>query len=90
MATRSYCTFAATDAAPVSVNVQLLVSFPLLEQAPDQIASRPFEIVSVTDVPVVNDAVWLFGTSTLIPAGLEITRSPERPLAFTVNAVVVV
>src|SRR6267143_62710 len=88
MATRSYCTFAATDAAPVSVSVQLLVSFPLLEQAPDQIASRPFETVSVIDVPIVNGADPVLPTATLIPTGLDVTLSPLRPVAVTVSVAV--
>jgi hypothetical protein len=74
-----------TDAAPVSVNVHVFVSFPSLEQAPDQTASRPFETLSVIDVPVANDAEPVLPTATLIPAGLEVTRSPLRPLAVTVS-----
>jgi len=79
---------AVTDAAAVSVNVQLLALFPPLEHAPDQIASRPFEIVSVIDVPVVNGADPVLPTATLIPAGLEVTRSPLRPVAVTVSVAV--
>jgi len=82
---RPHCTLAVTDAAPVSVNVQLFALFPPLEHAPDQIPSRPFEIVSVIDVPVVNGADPLLPTATLIPAGLEVTRSPLRPVAVTVR-----
>jgi hypothetical protein len=74
-----------TDAAPVRVNVHVFVSFPPLEQAPDQTASRPFETLSVIDVPVANDAEPVLPTATLIPAGLEVTRSPLRPLAVTVS-----
>jgi len=33
-----YCTLALTDAAPFNVKVQLALLFPLLEQAPDQMA----------------------------------------------------
>jgi len=76
---------AVTVAAPVSVNVQLLALLPPLEQAPDQMASRPFETVSVIDVPVANDADPVLPTATLIPAGLEVTRSPLRPVAVTVS-----
>jgi hypothetical protein len=47
---------AVTVAVPVSVNVHVFALFPPLEQAPDQIPSRPLEIVSVIDVPVVNGA----------------------------------
>jgi hypothetical protein len=81
----SHCTLAVTDAAPVNVNVQVFVLLPPLEQAPDQIASRPFETLSVMDVPVVNDADPVLPTATLIPAGLDVTRSPLRPLAVTVS-----
>jgi len=72
-------------AAPVSVNVHVFVLFPPLEQTPDQIASRPFETLSVIDVPVANDADPVLPTATLIPAGLDVTRSPLRPLAVTVS-----
>lgn len=58
---------------------------PPLEHAPDQTASRPFETVSVIDVPVVNDADPVLPTATLMPAGLEVTRSPFLPVAVTVN-----
>jgi len=43
-----YCTLALTDALPVRINVQLAFFAPLLEQAPDQIACRPLETLSVT------------------------------------------
>ena len=49
-------------------------------------ASRPSETLSVIDVPVANDAEPLLPVATLIPAGLDVTRSPLRPLAVTVNA----
>ena len=61
---------------------------PPLEHAPDQTASRPFETVSVIDVPVVNDADPVLPTATLMPAGLEVTRSPFLPVAVTVNVAV--
>jgi hypothetical protein len=51
---RFHFTLAVTDAAPVSVNVQVFVLLPPLEQAPDQIASRPFETLSLIDVPVAR------------------------------------
>src|SRR5439155_18089933 len=70
------------------VNVHDFVLFPALEHAPDQIPSRPFEIVSVIDVPVVNGADPVPPTATLIPAGLEVTRSPLRPVAVTVSVAV--
>lgn len=67
------------------MKVHVFRLLPLLEQAPDQIASRPFETVSVIDVPVVNDAEPELPTGTLIPAGLDVMRSPLRPVADTVN-----
>jgi hypothetical protein len=77
-------------AAPVSVNVHVFVLFPPLEQAPDQMASRPFVTLSVIAVPVANDADPLLPTATLIPAGLDEIRSPLRPVAVTVRVAVVV
>ena len=65
------------------VNVQVFALLPPLEQAPDQITSRPFDAVSVIEVPVVNDAEPVLPTATLIPAGLEVMRSPLRPVAVT-------
>ena len=73
---------------PVSVNVQFFALLPPLEQAPDQMASRPFETVSVIDIPVVNDADPVLPTKTLIPTGVEVTRSPLRPVAVTVSVAV--
>jgi hypothetical protein len=78
-------TLAVTDATPVIVNVQLFALFPPLEQAPDQIASRPLETFSVIAVPVVNDADVVLPTGTSIPAGLDVTRDPLRPVAVTVS-----
>ena len=69
----SYCTFACTLALPDSVNVQELRLLPPLEQAPDQIAERPPETVSVTD-PVGSVAEPLLPTVTLMPAGFDVTR----------------
>ena len=77
---------AVTAAAPASVNVQVFALFPPLEQAPVQMASRPFETVSVIDVPVANEADPLPPTATLIPAGVEVMFSPLRPVAVTVSA----
>jgi len=51
-------------------------------------ASRPFETVSVIEVPVVNDADPVLPTATLIPAGVEVTLSPVRPVAVTVSVAV--
>ncbi len=73
------------EAAAFSVRVQLFVLFPPLEHAPDQIASRSLLTVSVTAVPVVKLALPVVPTLTLSPAGLEVTRSPERPVAVTVS-----
>ena len=47
---------AVTVALPPSVKVQVLVLFPPLEQAPDQMASRSLVTRRVIAVPVVNDA----------------------------------
>src|SRR5262245_52259648 len=76
-----YRTFAATEALPPRVKVQLRAL--ALEHAPDQLASR--EAVSVTDVPVANVAVPLLPTATLMPAGEDVMRSPLRPVADTVS-----
>lgn len=65
--------------------MQLFALLPLLEQAPDQIASRPFDTVNVIEVPVANEADPVDPTATLIPAGLEVMRSPLRPVAVTVS-----
>ena len=83
-----HCTFAVTVAAAVSVNVQLFVLPPPLEQAPDQIPSRPFDTLRVTLVPDANDALPLVPVLTLIPAGDDVTRSPLRPVAVTVSVTV--
>jgi hypothetical protein len=76
---------AVTVALPVSVNLQVLVLFPPLEHAPDQITSRLFVALSVIDVPIANDADPLLPTATLMPTGFEVTRSPPRPVAVTVS-----
>ena len=67
------------------VKVHVCTLLPPLEHAPDQIVLRPFETVSVTEVPVANVAEPVLPTATLIPAGLEVTRSPLLPVAVTVN-----
>ena len=74
-----------TDAVPVMVNVHVFRLLPPLEQAPDQIASRPPDALSVIDVPVLNDADAVLPTDTLIPDGLDVMRSPLRPVALTVK-----
>src|SRR5437660_12873134 len=81
----SYCTLALTEAAPVRVNVHVFTLLPPLEQAPLKIALRPLETASVIDVPVVNVAEPLLPTATLMPAGVDVTRSPVRPDAVTVS-----
>ncbi len=73
---------------PLSVNVQLVRLLPPLEQAPEKMAERPPDTVSVIDVPVVNEAVCELPVVTLMPAGLDVTLSPLRPLADTVRAAV--
>jgi len=80
-----HCTLAETDALAVRVNVQFRVLFPPLEHEPDHTASRPFETVRVTLVLTGNDADPVEPTATLIPAGLDVTRSPLRPVAATVR-----
>ena len=74
-----------TLALPFRVKVQVLVLLPPLEQAPDQITSRPLVALSVIEVPTANDADPVLPTSTLIPAGFEVIRSPLRPVAVTVK-----
>ena len=75
-------------ADPVSVNEQDFARFPPLEHAPDQMASRPLETVSVRTVPGANDAAPVPPALTLMPTGLEVTLSPLRPVAVTVSAAV--
>src|SRR5207249_3448726 len=64
---------------------QVFVFCPPLEQAPDHTVSRLLLMVSVIDVPVVNEAAPEVPTTTLMPAGVEVTRSPLRPVAVTVS-----
>ena len=65
--------------------MQVRLFSPPLEHAPDQIASRPSVTLSVIDVPALNDADPVVPTDTLMPAGLDSTRSPLRPDAVTVS-----
>jgi hypothetical protein len=44
--------------------------------------------LNVMDVPVENDADPVLPTDTLMPAGLDATRSPLRPVADTVSVAV--
>jgi hypothetical protein len=74
-----------TVALPFNVNVHVFVLLPPLEHAPDQMASRLFVTRSVIDVPVAKDAEPVVPTLTLIPVGVDVTRSPLRPVAVTVN-----
>jgi hypothetical protein len=83
-----YCTFAVTVAVAFSVNVHVLVLFPPLEHPPDQTASRPFDTARVIDAPAVKLAEPVLPTSTLMPAGVEVMRSPLLPVADTVNIAV--
>jgi len=76
---------AVTVASALSVSVQLFVSLPPLEQAPDQIASRPLLTLNVIDVPDPKVALPVLPTETLMPAGDEVMRSPLRPDAVTVS-----
>jgi hypothetical protein len=85
--TTPYCTFALTDTVLVIVNVQVLALLPPLEHAPDQMASRPFVTLNVIDVLTAKPADAEVPTSTLMPAGFEVTRSPLRPVAVTVKVV---
>ena len=71
------------------MNVHVRRFSPPLEQAPDQIASRPFVTLSVMDVPALNVALPALPTGTLMPDGFESTRSPLRPVALTVSVTVV-
>ena len=80
-----HCTFALTDALALMVNVHVFRLLPPLEQAPDQIASRPLDTDSVICVPDANGADPLLPTATLIPAGDEVMRDPLRPVADTVK-----
>jgi hypothetical protein len=79
---------AVTAATPFRVNVQVLTLVPPLEQAPDQTAERPFETLNVIDVPRANDAELLAPVAALMPAGVEVTRSPLRPVPVTVSVAV--
>lgn len=77
-----------TDAAPFNANVHVAVLLPPLEHAPDQMTLRPLLALNVITVPTANDAEALLPVATLMPAGLELTRSPPRPVAVTVNVAV--
>src|SRR5207249_3135276 len=59
---------------------------PLLEQPPDQIATRPLLTVSVINVPVGKLELPVVPTLAMSPAGLEETDSPARPVAVSVKS----
>jgi hypothetical protein len=80
-----YCTFPVTDPLALIVKVQLLALLPPLEQAPDQMASRPLLAVKVIKVPLAKFAEAVLPTATFMPIGLDVRRSPLRPLAVTVK-----
>lgn len=67
------------------VKVQLAVFAPALLQAPDQMALRPLETVSLTEVPTLKAAEPVVPTFTLRPAGGEVTVSPVLPVAVSVE-----
>jgi hypothetical protein len=67
----------------LAVKVQLFVLLPPLEHAPDQTASRPLDTRNVIEVPEANEAEPVLPVVTLMPAGVDTTRSPLRPLAVT-------
>ncbi len=77
-----------TLALAFNVNVQVRLRLPPLEHAPDQTASRPLGTLNLIDVPVVNDEDAVLPTATLMPVGVEVTRTPLRPVAVTVNVAV--
>jgi hypothetical protein len=70
---------------PPIVKVHEVLFDPPVEQLPDQIAERPVVTVSVIEVPIANDAEPLLPVGTLMPAGLDDTRWPLRPVTFTVS-----
>ena len=74
-----------TLAFPFSVKAQVRVLFPALEQAPDQMASRPSVMLRVIRVPLAKAAEPVLPTATFTPAGLDSTFSPPRPVAVTVS-----
>jgi hypothetical protein len=71
------------------VKAQVLTLLPPLEQAPDQIASRPPVRLRVNEVPTLKLLFPVLPVGTLIPAGLETTLTPLRPDATMVAVAVV-
>jgi hypothetical protein len=74
---------AVTLAVPLIVKEHDRRFEPLLEQAPDQIASRPLATLKVIVVPPANEPEPVVPTVTLMPVGFDVTRSPLRPDAVT-------
>src|SRR5262249_56512735 len=72
-----------------SVNAQVLAFWPPLLQTPDQITSRWLVAWSVMPVPTAKVAAAVLPVGTLSPAGVEVTRSPPRPVAVRVSVAVV-
>jgi hypothetical protein len=70
---------------PTIVNVQLLVSLPPLEHAPDHTASRLPLTVNRIEVPLAKVAEAVLPTNTSMPAGVDVSRLPLRPVALTVR-----
>jgi hypothetical protein len=71
------------------VSVHVLALAPPLEQAPDQMASRPLATLSLTTAPGATCMDPVLPVATLKPAGEETTRSPLRPPAVTARDFVV-
>ena len=67
------------------MNVHDLVFCPPLEQAPDQIASRPSVAASTIDAPALKFADCVLPVRTSMPVGVDLMDTPLRPLALTVN-----
>jgi hypothetical protein len=75
-----------TDAVPFSVNLHDLAL--LATHAPEKFACRPLPTVNVIDVPTVNDADPLVPVTTLMPVGVDVMRTPLRPVAVSVTVAV--
>jgi len=80
---------AVTEALAVMVKVHVATLAPPLEHAPDHTTERLLVALSVIEVFAGNDAVPVLPTATLIPAGVELTVSPVRPVAVTVRVAAV-
>jgi len=84
----AYWTFAVSELAAFSVNVQLGVLTPPLLHTPDQITDRPLVALRVMLVPTEKVADPVDPTATFSPAGVERTLSPARPVAVRVSSAV--